>query len=118
MSSKISKVMDFVIELNDGSIVRVDLNPTRGSEQRKIRPCLVVECKASPLSLVLVMPITDAAGKRGKLLFLELDDLRRAGLDKSSVIDIYQIRAIDPIRIIKVLGAVSEEKLQIGRAHV
>lgn len=104
-----------MIALNDGDIVQLDLNPTKGREKNKIRPCLIVECHASPLNLVLVMPITDASGKRGKKLFLEINDLKRAKLSKPSVIDIYQIRAVDPVRIISVIGSVEDGLLKEAR---
>jgi len=95
-----------VTKLNDGNVVWVNLNPAKGNEQRKIWPCLVIESQASPLSLVIVMPIRDANGKTGKKLFVDIRDLKRAGLEKPSVIDVYQIRAIDPKRITSVMGEV------------
>jgi mRNA interferase MazF len=89
-----------------GDVVRVDLDPSKGKEQTKIRPALVVS-DTNPLGLVVVLPITDADKKEGKKLFVPIVDLKRAGLSKPSVVDVFQIRCIDPVRIKGTMGKVT-----------
>lgn len=80
-----------------GDIVTVSLDPSKGKEQQKTRPCLVVS-DTNPLGLVIVLPITDGNKKPGKLL-VPMSDWKTAGLSKASVVDVFQIRCIDPVRI-------------------
>ena len=105
-------------ELKTGDVVLVDLNPSRGSEQFKQRPCVVIESEISPLKLVIVLPLTDASGKTHGRLFVSVPNSQQAGLGKPSVIDCYQIRAIDRVRIQKVLGSVDEEILDQVRVRL
>lgn len=90
-------------------VVEVSLDPTIGQEQKKTRPCVVINVHPR-LDLVTVFPVTDSAGKNGKV-FVEIKDLKAAGLKKSSVIDTYQIRTLSIQRVIKRLGKISEEEL-------
>lgn len=95
-------------ELSVGDVVVVCLDPSVGMEQRKTRPCVVLESTISPLKLIIILPITDADGKTAsKRIFVPIIDFSEAGLEKASVIDCFQIRAVDRSRIIKTVGAVS-----------
>jgi mRNA interferase MazF len=96
-------------EVESSQVVEVFLDPTLGDEKGKTRPCLIVEAGASPLNLVIVLPITDAKGKENARTFVPIEDLKKAGLVKASVIDCYQIRTLDGVRIKKVLGEVSKD---------
>jgi len=87
-----------------GDVVRVDLDPGKGKEQQKTRPALVVS-DTNPLGLVILLPITDTGKKIGRL-FVPVVDLKAAGLSKESVVDVFQIRCIDPVRLKGKLGAV------------
>lgn len=92
-----------------GEVVLIDLEPTKGHEQKKTRPCLVMNVHPK-LDLITVFPITDSAGKHGKV-FVEIKDTDTAGLSKSSVIDTYQIRTLSTVRILKQIGKVSDEEI-------
>ena len=52
------------LRIEAGDIVRVDLNPSVGQEKKKERFCLVVEKGSSHLDLIIVLPISNDAGKR------------------------------------------------------
>ena len=93
-------------DLSPGDVVRIDLDPSKGKEQQKVRPALVVS-DTNPLGLVVVLPITDAGKKVGRL-FVPIIDLKAAGLSKDSVVDVFQIRCIDPVRLKGKLGTVSD----------
>lgn len=116
-------------------IVRVDLNPTVCDEKRKERFCLVVEKGNSHLNLIIVLPITADTGKRSNKLYIQITDLKQAGLHKPSVVDCYQIRTVSIEGLIKnksgsfATGNVSEEVmfevrkrlallLDIGEEHI
>jgi mRNA interferase MazF len=97
-----------------GDVVLVALDPSKGREQQKTRPCLVVS-KTNPLGLVIVLPVTDGIGKTSKL-FVPIPDLRTAGLAKPSVVDTFQVRCLDPVRFKKSLGSVGDEVLHPVRS--
>ena len=93
--------------LKAGDVVSVNLDPTKGSETKKIRPCLVIT-EASPLDLAIVVPITNDNGKRSLDLFVSVGASKETGLVKNSSIDCFQIRVVSKERISKVLGSVTE----------
>jgi mRNA interferase MazF len=90
-------------------VVQINLNPTRGQEQKKIRPCVVINVHPK-LQLITVFPITDSLNKNGKV-FVKIKNLKTAGLSKPSVIDTYQIRTLSVDRIVKKMGQVSAEEI-------
>lgn len=98
-----------------GDIILVDLEPVRGYEERKVRPCIIVQNdianKFSPVTNII--PVTDAKHVRKWypcLIYLKKDEF---GLDKDSVAQCNQIRTIDTEdRIIKSIGHISERKMK------
>ncbi len=84
----------------------VDLNPTKGKEINKTRPCVVISPnEMSALSTILAAPMTTKGFEfpgRVKCKFK----------GKFGLILLDQIRAIDKSRLVKKLGKVSE-KVQI-----
>ena len=103
-------------DFGPGDVVRVDLDPSKGNEQQKVRPALVVS-DTNPLGLVVVLPITDAGRKTGRL-FVPVVDLKTAGLSKDSVIDDFQILCLDPVRFRGKLGTVGDDVMNKVRASL
>ena len=115
-------------KLKAGDVVYVNLDPAKGAEKNKVRPCLIVEAGTSSLPLVIVLPITEDNGRRGRL-FVQVGDYQKAGLSKPSVVDCYQIRCLDVARLETPVGEVTEDVLEkvrrtlaiildIGEEHV
>lgn len=103
------------IDYKRGDIVLVDLEPVRGSEQGKTRPCIIVQNDvANRFSPVInIVPLTDA--KKVNKWYKCLVHLSKAepGLDKDSAVQCNQIRTVyKKERILKKLGEVSEEKMK------
>lgn len=98
-----------------GDIILVDLEPVRGSEQGKVRPCIIVQNdianKFSPVTNII--PVTDAKNIRKWypcLVYLKKGEF---GLEKDSVAQCNQIRTIDAVdRIIKSIGHISQQKMK------
>lgn len=85
----------------------VDLNPTRGREINKTRPCIVVSPdEMSPLSTVLMAPMTTKG-----FLFPCRVACRFKG--KSGLVLLDQMRAVDKTRLVKKLGIISP-KVQVA----
>lgn len=98
-----------------GNIVLVDLEPVRGSEQGKVRPCIIVQNNIgnefSPVTNII--PVTDARKVRKWypcLVYLKKEEY---GLEKDSVAQCNQIRTIDAEnRILKTIGHIGEQKMK------
>jgi len=89
-----------------GDIFLVELNPTRGSEFRKTRPCVIVSPDElnSHLRTFIVAPLTTGGHPYPFRVRCTFD-----GKDGHVVAD--QLRAVDRERLVKQLGSLSEATL-------
>lgn len=83
-----------------GEIWGVALHPAIGSEQRKTRPCLIVQRDAANAAspVTIVCPLTDARGREPNLLNV-LVAQGEGGLTKASIVLCNQMRTIDCRRL-------------------
>jgi len=92
--------------------VLVDLDPTRGHEQRGRRPCVVVSdpevATDQRFPLVGVVPVTGTAGE-GALY----PPLRpgKSGLMRDSWALVDQVRSVDKRRVRQVFGRITREEI-------
>ena len=93
-------------EITRGEVVLVELNPTRGSEIRTTRPCVIVSPNElnTHMRTYLVAPMTT-----GGYPYPFRVPCRFQGTSGHVVVD--QIRAIDQKRIVKRLGRMSPPTL-------
>lgn len=98
-----------MIDLKTGDVVYVSLEPTRGDEKKKTRPCLVVQEKITPLNLITVLPITEDSLARKEPFFVKIPKGMQTGLSKASAVDCYQVRTLSLERCLKKIGSLSEE---------
>src|SRR3990167_1774450 len=95
--------------MNRGDVFWMDLNPTKGSEINKLRPCVVVS--ASPLNrarnTVIVVPLSTAAKVREPIII----SVTCLGKQVSAVCD--QIRTIDKSRLVKPAGQLSSKEMNL-----
>ncbi len=97
----------------------VNLEPTLGDEIRKRRPVIILNAgHAKHLRLAIVVPVTGwKAQWEDHPFFVSLDPTPHNGLDKKSVVDCFQIRAISHERFLDKAGSVSDLELdRIKRA--
>jgi mRNA interferase MazF len=79
----------------------VDLNPTKGTEINKTRPCVVISPnEMSALSTVLMAPMTTKGFEFPCRISCKFKG-------KNGLVLLDQIRAVDKSRLVKKLGAVS-----------
>ncbi|MDQ7823368.1 MAG: type II toxin-antitoxin system PemK/MazF family toxin [Candidatus Eremiobacteraeota bacterium] len=96
-----------------GDVLLVDLNPARGSEQRKIRPCVVLQNDVgnlySPVTIVACITSGD------KSLYETEVEVKapEGGLRNNSLVLLNQIRTIDKSRIIGHCGELSPETMKL-----
>jgi len=104
-----------------GMVIDINLNPVKGSETGKVRPCVVVTNNVynQRVPVIQVVPITSWSEKKSQIqtnVFLTPSKLN--GLTKKSIADCLQTRPIDyQYRLVKIRGQLSDNKLiEINRA--
>ena len=98
--------------LERGTVVLVELDPTRGHEQRGVRACVAVSDPAvnadQRFPLIAVVPVTGTPGEGA--LYPSLTP-GRSGLTKTSYVLTDHVRSIDKRRIRRTYGRVSAVEL-------
>lgn len=103
--------------LRRGTVIDIDLEPVRGSETGKIRPCVIVtnDTYNERLPVIQVVPVTGWTERKSAIVTnVVIVPTAENGLDKRSVADCLQTRPIDHRqRLVRVRGtletAVMEE---------
>lgn len=95
------------MELNQYSIVLVNLNPTIGGEIKKTRPCVIISPNEMnrPLRTIVIAPMTTSSKNYPSRI-----EIKHNGKIGWIVID--QIRTVDKKRIIKVLGEMAKPEIK------
>lgn len=92
------------MDINRGDIFYIDLEPVKGSEQGKVRPCLIIQNnignKYSPTTII--SPITSKGDE--SYPFLVKINKGTANLLKDCFIQLNQIRTVSKERIKKKIG--------------
>jgi mRNA interferase MazF len=98
-------------------IFSANLNPVTGSEQKGIRPVLIIsdDDYSSVMPVVTVLPITSL--KPGRKVYpnevlLVKEEKVKTGLSSDSIILAHQIRTISKKRLRDFLGFIDNEKTQ------
>lgn len=94
-----------MVNLSRGDVVLCDLNPVKGTEQKGIRPVIIVQNNRANLVSphTIIVPLTSKI-RQVILPSHVFVPAGIAGLNQDSVILCEQIRVIDKSRIIKNLG--------------
>lgn len=98
-----------------GEIYWVNLDPAIGSEIKKKRPVIVLNGgHKKHLKLAIVAPLT-AWNSRWKNhpFFVPIEPDKNNQLEKKSVVDCFQIRAISHQRFAEKIGIIPEEKIHL-----
>ncbi len=95
------------MELNQYSIVLVNLDPTVGSEIQKTRPCVIISPDEMNrfLRTIVIAPITSQSKDYPTRVKIKQNN-------KDGWIAIDQIRTIDKQRIIKAFDKLSEKEIE------
>ena len=100
------------MELNRGDIVGINLNPKKGDEVGKVRPCIIIsgDEENTILDTIIVVPLSTQL----------IDDMhpfrmrltKRDDLHKDSDILINHIRTISSKRVTSFIGKISDKEYQ------
>ena len=98
--------------MKQGEIWMAGLNPVEGSEQRGIRPVIIISGNAmnNNLGSSIVCPLTSKVKNYAGCLVLAKDD--RNGLEQDSEVIIFQIRTISHGRLIRKIGNITVKQLE------
>lgn len=99
--------------MRQGEIWAVNLDPTIGAEIQKTRPCVIVnDDTVGILPLKIIAPITDYKDKFKDVPWMvTLTPGHENGLDKKSVIDLFQVRSVAEERLMKRVGMIRADEL-------
>lgn len=94
-----------------------DLNPRRGTEPGKTRPVVVIQTDLlNEVHLsTLVCPISSNVKREIELLRVHL---KRGQLNKASDILVDQIRAIDNGRLLKRIGNLKRDQIEVLKSNI
>jgi mRNA interferase MazF len=89
-----------------------DLNPVKGSEQRGIRPVVVISGNAmnDNLEIAIVCPLSTQIKNISGCLILEKNNTN--GLSDDSEVLTFQIRTLSKERLTKKIGQITESELK------
>lgn len=107
--------------LRRGMVIDVNLDPIKGSETGKIRPCVIVTNNIynERVPVIQVIPLTEWSEKKANIITnVVIEPISANGLSKKSVADCLQTRPIDHrFRLVKVRGVLTPQEMsQIDRA--
>lgn len=102
-------------KLTRGMVIDVNLNPVKGSETGKVRPCVVVTNNTynAHLPVIQVVPLTTWNEKKGRIVTnVEILPSPRNGCSKRSVADCLQTRPVDHhSRLVRIRGKLENEDM-------
>jgi mRNA interferase MazF len=103
-------------ELHRGLIIDVDLEPIKGSETGKTRPCVIVTNNIynQRVPVIQVVPLTEWSLKKSQIKTnIEVDPSPANGLSKRSIADCLQTRPIDhQKRLVFIRGELEPEIME------
>ena len=93
-----------------GEVWMVNFNPGRGSEQKGIRPALIIQNDTGNqyAATTIVAAITSTIKKYPVTVVIQRG---KGGLKEESMINLAQILTIDKGRLMKKMGQIEEEKI-------
>ena len=101
--------------LTRGMVIDVNLDPTKGSETGRVRPCVIVTNNIynARVPVIQVVPLTAWSARKARIVTnVEIVPLSRNGLTKRSVADCLQARPVDHrARLVSVRGGLEDQDM-------
>ncbi|MBU2652307.1 MAG: type II toxin-antitoxin system PemK/MazF family toxin [Bacteroidetes bacterium] len=94
-------------------IYLTDLNPVKGSEQKGIRPVVIISGNTmnDNLHICIVCPLTTKIKNYAGCIVLNKNNINN--LEQDSEVITFQVRAISKDRMLKKIGEISTEQLSV-----
>jgi len=102
-----------MMDLNRGDIVGINLNPKKGDEIGKIRPCVIISNndENSILDTIIVIPLSTKL--IDDMLPYRLRLLKRDNLEKDSDVLINHIRTISKKRVTSKISKITNDEYEL-----
>jgi mRNA interferase MazF len=101
------------VRIDRGTVLLLDLDPTRGREQRGLRPCVAVSdpevASDQRFPLIAIVPLTGTAGAGALYPKMEPGP---SGLARVSYALIDQIRSVDKRRVRSAYGRITNDEIR------
>ena len=109
--------------MKQNEIWLINLDPTVGSEIKKVRPAVIVnDDSLGKLPLKIIVPITDWKDHYEMAPWMiKLTPGSINSLDKDSFADCFQVRSVSQLRFVKRIGSLDNalmEEIRIGLSEV
>lgn len=95
-----------------GDVLLVALPASDGREQSGRRPVVAVQADAAGEPMLMIAPITSNLAALRFSFSVRIEPTTENGLSVTSVVMIFQMRAIDKTRIVRKIGQVSTEDME------
>lgn len=96
-----------------GDVLLVGLPATDGREQSGRRPAVAVQTDVAGEPMLMVAPVTSNLKAARFSFTVQVEPSAENGLSETSVVMVFQMRAIDKARILKKLGTLSSADLSL-----
>jgi mRNA interferase MazF len=104
-------------DIERGMLIDINLDPVKGSETGKVRPCVVVtnDIYNARVPIIQVVPVTAWSEKKARIRTnVTISPSQVNGLDKKSIADCLQTRPIDyRLRLSKVRGKLESHYMDV-----
>ncbi|MBM4147044.1 MAG: type II toxin-antitoxin system PemK/MazF family toxin [Nitrospira sp.] len=99
--------------MRQGEIWVINLAPTIGAEIQKTRPCVIVnDDSVGVLPLKIIATITEYKDKFKDVPWMvTINPGHENGLDKKSVIDLFQVRSVAEERLVEHVGMIGADQI-------
>lgn len=104
--------------LKRGIIIDANLDPTKGSETGKTRPCIIVTNNIynfnERVPIIQIVPITESSAKKARIITnVEIEPSSQNGLTKKSIADCLQAcRADRRFRLVNIRGELEPDVIR------
>ena len=101
-----------------GDVLLVSLPPSDRREQSGRRPAVAVQTDLAGQPMLMVAPVTSNLAALRFAFSVRVEPSSENGLTTSSVIMVFQMRAIDKARIVRKLGRLSDKDMEQVDAQI
>lgn len=95
-----------------GDVLLIRLPTSDGREQSGTRPAVAVQTDVAGAPMLMIAPVTSNFNASRFAFSVQIEPSGKNGLTQTSVVMIFQMRAIDKNRIVKKIGKLSAEDLE------
>lgn len=95
-----------------GDVLLIGLPISDGREQSGKRPAIALQTDVAGEPMLMIAPITSSLSASRFAFSVKIEPTDANGLTQTSIVMIFQMRAIDKTRIVKKIGTLSKEDME------